>query len=211
MELKDLSNIPFRLSVLETVFPDISGVAWKAKHLERMGDIIRLKRGMYVVSPKVSDEHINEFLVANHLSGPSYVSMATALRYYGLIPEAVYRVTSVSANAAKKFENSIGVFEYIHCADKEYFSIGITSVTEDRAAYLIATPEKALCDMAVFTPNLNLRYINEVRVWLEEDLRLDMDALVQFNVDILRRCAAIGRKKKMINQIIKIIENERDV
>lgn len=30
-------------------------------------------------------------LLANHIYGPSYVSMETALRYYGLIPEEFIR------------------------------------------------------------------------------------------------------------------------
>ncbi len=211
MELKDLRNIPFRLSVLESIFPDITEVSWKAKRLERNGDIVRLKRGLFVVSPQVSGTRINDFLLANHISGPSYVSMHTALRYYGLIPEAVYKVTSVTAGLSKTFHNSYGIFEYIHCCNAEYFSTGITSVTEGDASYLIATPEKAICDLISFTPNLNLRYLEEVRLWLEEDLRFDMEALVQFDLETMRRCAAKGRKKIMINQIIRIIENERHV
>lgn len=211
MELKDLRNIPFRLSVLEAVFPEISEMSWKAKRLEHDGEIIRLKRGMFVVAPQVSGVRINDFLLANHISGPSYVSMHTALRYYGLIPEVVYCICSVSAGPSKTFTNPFGKFKYIHSSNSEYFSIGIRSVVDGDATFLIASPEKALCDLLVFTPNLNLRYTEEVKAWLEEDMRFDMEDLVKFDIEILRRCIAIGRKKKMINQIIKIIEDERHV
>lgn len=211
MELRDFRNTPFRLSALENAFPDITEMSWKAKRLEQNGDIVRLKRGLFVVAPHISGIRINDFLLANHISGPSYVSMQTALRYYGLIPEAVYRVTSVTAGISKSFKNSYGLFEYIHCSNHEYFAIGITSVISGDASFLIASPEKALCDMLAFTSKLNLRYAGEVRAWLEDDLRFDMEALSRFNVDILRRCANTGRKKRMINQIIKIIEDERHV
>ena len=194
---------------MEAIFPDISGMSWKAKRLERSGDIVRLKRGLFVVAPQVSGVRINEFLLANHISGPSYVSMQTALRYYGLIPEAVHSVISVSVGLSKTYTNLYGRFEYIHCSMCEYFSIGIRSISHGEANFLIASPEKALCDLLTYTPNLNLRYTEEVRAWLEEDIRFDMDALAQLDLDIMRRCAAIGRKKAMINQIIKIIENER--
>lgn len=211
MELKDFSNIPFRLSALADVFPDISEMSWKAKRLERNGEIVRLKRGLFVVAPRVSGIRINDFLLANHISGPSYVSMHAALRYYGLIPETVYRIASISVGLSKTFDNTYGTFEYIHCSNREYFSIGIRSVTEDDTTFLVASPEKALCDLLTYTPNLNLRYTEEVRAWLEDDMRFDMDDLVEFNLDILNRCAVAGRKKTMINKIIKIIENERYV
>lgn len=211
MELKDLRNIPFRLSVMEDVYPDILEMSWKAKRLVRDGEIVRLKRGLFVVAPQVSGVRINDFLLANHISGPSYVSMHAALRYYGLIPEAVYRIASISVGLSKTFDNQYGTFEYIHCSNRKYFSIGIRSVTEDDATFLIASPEKALCDMLTYTPNLNLRYTEEIREWLEDDMRFDMDDLVRLDLDILHRCAVTGRKKTMINQIIKIIENERHV
>ena len=211
MTLKDLRNIPFRLSALEDVYPDITEMSWKAKRLERNGEIVRLKRGLYVVAPQLSGFRINDFLLANHISGPSYVSTHAALRYYGLIPESVYRTVSISLAPSKIFNNQFGTFEYIHCSNRKYFSIGIRSVTEDNTSFLIASPEKALCDMLIYTSNLNLRYTEEVRLWLEDDMRFDMDDLLKFDLNILRACATIGRKKTMINQIIKIIKNERYV
>lgn len=210
MQLKDLGNIPFRLSVLEAVFPDIKDLSWKAKRLERDGAIRRLKRGMFVVTPEVSGMRINDFLLANHIYGPSYVSMQTALRYYGLIPESVFRVISLTVGYANQFSNCFGEFDYVHCPS-DYFSIGIRRVAEGDANFLIASPEKALCDIAVFTPNLNLRYSEEVRRWLEEDMRIELADLQNLDLSIFQQCAQLGRKPKMINQIIKLIENERNV
>lgn len=210
MTLGDTGNVPYRLSVLETVFPDNRALAAKAKRLEDSHQIIRLKRGMYVTDSSVSGVRLNEFLIANHLYGPSYVSMQTALRYYGLIPETVTVTISVTLGTARVFTNKIGVFRYIHCSDN-YFPVGITSVSDGNATFMIASPEKALCDMIMFTPNLNLRYKAEIRSYLEDDLRIDLDDMRCLDIEILRRCAAIGRKKRMINQLIKIIEDERNI
>lgn len=208
MRLTDLSNIPFRLSVLESIFPDIAELSWKAKRLERNGDIVRLKRGLFVVEEKISGKTINDFLLANHIYGPSYVSMETALRFYGLIPENVYTTKSITTGTSKLFTNSLGTFQYIHCPDA-YFSIGIISSTDGSANYLIATPEKALCDLINFTPKLNLRYASEVKRWLEDDVRFDMDEIARFDISILKACATHGKKKTMIEQIINIITNSQ--
>lgn len=210
MTLQDLRNTPFRLSVLEAVFPENKAIAGKAKRLEDSGKIIRLKKGMYVVAPSVSGNRVNEFLIANHLNGPSYVSMQTALRYYGLIPENVYETTSVTSGLSKSYTNSIGTFSYVHCSG-DYFPIGIRTVSEDNTTFLIASPEKALCDMIIFTPNLNLRYLSETRTYLESDLRIDLEDLKDFDLDIIRQCAENGKKETTINQLIKIIENERNI
>ncbi len=210
MTLKDFGNIPFRLTALEAAFPNIRDIRVKAARLEDAGDIIRLKRGLYVVSPQVSGMPVDEFLVANHLHGPSYVSMLSALRHYGLIPEAVYEVQSVTTGVAKLYRNAIGSFRYTHCSPEAYRH-GVTTVTQGNVSFMMATPEKALCDLMVFTPNLNLRYRDEMRRLLEEDWRLDMEAVAQMDTGLLRQCACHARKKTMINKLIELIENGRDV
>ena len=42
-------------------------------------------------------------MIANHLYAPSYVSMSSALRYYGLIPEEVCTKQSMTVKYAKNF------------------------------------------------------------------------------------------------------------
>lgn len=210
MTLKDIGNIPFRLSVLQSVFPDNIAIAAKAKRLEDGGNIIRLKPGLYVTDSTVSGKVVNEYIVANHLHGPSYVSMQTALRFYGLIPEHVVEIISMTSKGAKIFTNKVGHFRYIHCQDS-YFQVGITSIIESDVSFMIATPEKALCDLLIYTPNLNLRYISELKVYLEENMRMDMQDVFRMDTAIIRECANAGRKKVMLNQLIKLIENERNV
>lgn len=210
MNLSTVGNIPFRLSTLEDLYPDHMALAAKAKRLSDNRDIIRLKRGMYVANPAVTKTRLNEFLIANHLHGPSYVSMQTALRYYGLIPETVTETISMTTKSAKRYSTPIGEFRFIHCSPN-YYSIGITSRTDGDATFMIASPEKALCDLMIFTPDLNLRYLKEIGQYLEENLRIDLSGLNGFNLGILRECATYGRKKTMINQLFKFIGNGRNV
>lgn len=99
---------------------------------------------MYVVSPDVSGELLSVELIANHLYDPSYVSMESALGYYGLIPEKVLAVRSATTGRSRKFENSVATFQYVSVKEN-YYSIGITQrMVDDKYAFLIVSPEKAL-------------------------------------------------------------------
>jgi hypothetical protein len=42
-----------------------------------------LKKGLYIAGPSATDKKPDVLLVGNHLLGPSYVSVETALSYYG--------------------------------------------------------------------------------------------------------------------------------
>ena len=110
MILENFRNTPFRMQDLSSVFPNCANLKMKAKRLEYGGDIIRLKKGLYVASPRTSHMELSPFLLANHIYGPSYVSMQTALRYYGLIPEAVYSVQSMTTGVARDYKNAVGTF-----------------------------------------------------------------------------------------------------
>lgn len=205
MSLSDIGNIPIDFSVLKSVFSDYKSVHNKISELEKSGTLIRLKKGMYVVSPKESGKLVSVELIANHLYGPSYVSKESALRYYGLIPESVYTIQSMTTKHSREFKNSLGKFEYIQSA-KEYFPIGIKQEIKDSTSFLIACPEKALCDLIIHTPNLNLRFKKDILTYLEEDLRFEMEAFYQMDKSIFEQCLQVGRKKGIIINLLKLIQ-----
>ena len=204
-ELSVFKNIPVNTAAIASIYPDVKSANRKVAGLEKTGRIIRLKRGLYVVSPQESGILLSLNLIGNMLYGPSYVSMLTALREYGLIPERVDVVQSMTTHLTVSFENKAGRFEYQHCA-KDYYPIGITQRQEEGVTYLIATPEKALCDYIISTPRLPLRFLKDTCVFLEEDLRLDMDAFMEMDVNIFKQCAAVSKKQQAINNLIKILE-----
>ena len=180
----NIGNVPFDISMLSSIFPNNKHINEKARSLEKAGIIIRLKKGMYVASTEEMGKEQSKELIANHIYGPSYVGLEYALRYYGLIPERVYLVTSVTTKHSRFFENSIGSFCYFN-SSVEYFPIGVKIENAYGVNFLIATPEKALCDVINFSKNLKLRSMKDVETYLEEDIRFDTDALEDFNPSLI--------------------------
>lgn len=206
--LTNIGIVPFDLNVLSSVYPETKHIVEKARRLESDGKIIRLKKGMYVVSPEETGKALNRNLIANHIYGPSYVSLQTALRHYGLIPERVHLIQSLTTKHSRSFETPVGNFDY-KCCSKEYFPIGVRLENDNDITYLIATPEKALCDLINYSKGANLRFMKDVAQYLEEDIRFDMDTLSEFDMDILKNCAIYSRKSQNINTLIKYMKHER--
>ncbi len=203
--LKNLGNIPISSATIAGLYPDIVNGNNKVERLEKSREIIRLKRGWYIVNPEISGLVVSTELIANHLCSPSYVSMETALRHYGLIPEAVYSTRSMTIRKPNKFSNHYGDFEF-RKINPQSFHIGITNEECDGAYFMIASPEKALCDLVAESRGVNLRYIKEAEEYLESYLRFDMDALASFNLNILKDYVKFGKKANSIQTIIKLIE-----
>jgi hypothetical protein len=130
------------------------------------------------------------------------------LSYYGLIPEKVFAIRSITTKRAKQFENAFGRFEYISMP-ADYFSIGIRQqIVDNEYAYLIATPEKALCDLILATPNLRLQSVKAMQSYLEDDLRIDFSAVQNIDLDIIRRCVEVGRKSEYLTRLLIFLENK---
>lgn len=203
--LLQFGNIPVSTATLETCFSALTSPQKKIHALENAGELIRLKRDLYVVNPEVSGKLINIPLCANHLYGPSYVSSKWALQWYGLIPEQVFRVVSMTTKHARCFETPLGIFDY-HKTALDYHSVGIKVVQEGEVSFLMASQEKALCDMILldrFVPSQSVKHLEQ---YLEEDIRFDMDELAKFDISIIKSCAETGEKKLIFNNLIKIIK-----
>lgn len=203
--LYTMGAVPFDLSVLRTLYPHCNNIADKARRLEDAGEIIRLKRGLYVA--QTDGIVLSRELIANHIYGPSYVSLSWALRHYGLIPERVFLLESVTTKHTRDFENVLGIFHYQN-ASPEYFPIGVTTKSEQNIHYLIASPEKALCDYVCFH-QISLRSRRETGVFLEEDLRFDTDILSDLNLEIIARCAETGRSSASLSMLLRFLQYER--
>lgn len=110
------------------------------------GEILHIRRGLYCLAPKYQKQPISLYGLAQHIYGPSYISLESALSRYGLIPEAVYTVTSVSYGKSKEFRTPLGTFSYDPVRQK-IFLAGVKRETEESGqAYLIASAVKALAD-----------------------------------------------------------------
>lgn len=182
----------------------------KIKQLVDKGEVIRVKRGLYVVGDLYRNGGVSHELLANHLYGPSYISMDYALYYYGLIPEHVYEVTSMTTKLLKEYETPFGRYSYIK-SSKCLYPVGITSAqNSDNSTFMVATKEKALCDKLVYTKNLQITSLKGLREYLEDDLRLDMQMLQEFNLDIIKTCMRCRKKTNLLSKLYKLIEKMQE-
>jgi predicted transcriptional regulator of viral defense system len=203
--LEVFGNIPIDSSVLYSITGNYKFQRNKIAAMEKSGEIVRLKKNLYVVSNKISQKEQSKELIANHLYGVSYISLETALAYYGMIPERVYAVRSMTTKRAKIIKTPLGNFEY-KTVPADYFSIGLRQeVIDNEYAFLIASPTKAICDMIVATPNLRLQSVKAMQKYLMEDLRIDVEVLKTLDKDIVRQCVEVGRKKGELGLLEKIL------
>jgi predicted transcriptional regulator of viral defense system len=149
----------------------------KIDELVKQQMLVQVKRGLYVAGPRLSIVSPEPFLIANHLYGPSYVSLETALSHWGLIPERVYEISSVTTNNSKTYKTAIGRFSYKHMP-LPYYSFGIKQVTlTKKQTVLMASQEKALCDKIISTSGVLLRSVKQALELLIEDFRIDKQML----------------------------------
>ena len=203
-ELREIGVIPVTTSIIESFYPDLKSAEKKVVWLEKNGYIIRLKRGLYVVNPEYTGKRLSNELIANHLYAPSYVSMSTALRYYGLIPEAVYVNQSMTVKHSRSFQTPIGNYDYKYIS-REAFAVGVRTERFADYAFLIASPEKALCDLIANSSKVNLRYMKDVENYLENDIRMDMEEFMKFDPRVLEEYIKVGKKADSIATLLKFL------
>jgi predicted transcriptional regulator of viral defense system len=111
----------------------------------RLGKLVRLRRGVFLLPAGLSRGGAPLEYVANLLVLPSYVSLERALSFHGLIPERVPLVQSVTLARPMSFETAVGDFQYRHVKQAWFFGYAETEIGS--ASALMALPEKALLDM----------------------------------------------------------------
>ena len=203
--LSEIGSVPVTTSIIESLYPELKSPDKKVVWLEKNGYIIRLKRGLYVVNPEQSGKTLSSELIANHLYAPSYISMSTALRYYGLIPEAVYVHQSMTVKHSRSFQTPIGSYDYKYISRKA-FSVGVRSIHKGDYAFLMASPEKSLCDLIANSLKVNLRYMKDVEIYLEQDIRMDMDEFYKMDATILEDYIKVGKKADSISTLLKFLK-----
>ena len=203
--LVKIGAVPVTTQIIGSFFPEIAAKTKKVNELEKANEIIRLKKGLYVVHPQLTGKALSTELIANQLYAPSYVSMQSALRYYQLIPETVYEIHSMTIKSSRQFETPLGHFRYTK-TDRATFAIGLRQIKQDGLTFVMATPEKALCDLIAHTPKLTSRYVKEAAQYLEEDLRIDMDAFRTMNRRIFEAYIQVGKKSNSIRTLLKLFE-----
>ena len=167
----------------------------------RKGLLVKLRNQYYAFSEYRQMPEFSRY-VANRMYAPSYISLHSALSFYGMIPEEVVQLTSVTTLKTAKFENAFGTFHYQNVKTPLFFGYEMRTMQNGRGL-MFATPEKALLDLLYLNPY----YKSEQDM---EELRLDEDYMQNdFNTSLMEEyLIKIGSKTldKRMRTLLKVYE-----
>jgi predicted transcriptional regulator of viral defense system len=171
------------------VFTRGQAAVWVGSHGARLdallkravgsGEVWRIRRGLYCLSERYTRDRINPLELAQLITGPSYVSLETALSHHGWIPEAVQAVTSVTLERSRTFNTPLGLFSFTRVPQRSFLS-GVRRISAERGgAIFLATPLKALADL-VYVQRCNWHSAAPVM----ESLRVEVESLAELSVEL---------------------------
>ena len=172
----------------------------------KQGKLERLCRGNYLLSESYRKHAPSVYYISNYLYRPSYVSLHTALQFYGLIPEAVNNIQAVTPKHGQERDTSFGVFKYYSIKQERFWGYKeiILSKENKQNKFLMALPEKALLDFFYFQKgSWPVARIREMR----------FQGLDSINIEIMRKFAIKYESPKILqaagNFIKYIQENNK--
>jgi len=202
--LQHLGPVPFGHGALLPVLHDYRRPNDKIAEWLRQGVLVSVKRGLYLVADAAQSPCLP--LVANHLYGPSCVSLDYALAWHGLIPERVHEITSACIGRGRVVVNTLGRFSYARLPPTVY-PIGIAQASASpQETFLIASPAKALCDKVMLTPRLRATTRITMQRFLFDDLRIDAGSLRGLDLEVVRGYAQGGVKTAQIRALLAVVE-----
>jgi predicted transcriptional regulator of viral defense system len=179
--------------------PYVNNINAKISYMVKKGELLRLKKGVYVFGEECRINSIDMISIANTLYAPSYVSFEYALSYYGLIPERVYEITSATMRMKKEFPTPVGRFTY-KVVPLQAYALGVDwSYDKTYGGKLIATAEKALCDKIKSDRGIGRLSQAKLEMYLEHDLRIDMDLLFDLDSGLIEAIARAYRSSNLHN------------
>jgi predicted transcriptional regulator of viral defense system len=108
----------------------------KIQRLEKEGIIQKIIKGKYLFL----FQKPNEFAIANFLYRPSYISLESALSFYGIITGFPYQITSVTTKKTKTFVFAEKEYQYTQISQSLFWGY------EKKENFLLAEKEKSLLD-----------------------------------------------------------------
>ena len=157
----------FSRADIEVVYPDLDPrrlYEWQLK-----GYILKLRNSWYCL-PDFLKESYSTWIIANTVHTPSYISMESALSFYGILPEGVHMCTSVSTNRTLRINMAGHTYEFSRLREKHYRGYILEETGTNGRKLRIACPEKALADFFYLRTSYNSE--EEIR-----ELRFNEDAL----------------------------------
>lgn len=198
---KELEMMPYLNKVQAQVLIGKNGrnLEKKIDQLKKNGYLKSIKNNLYVTDSyyeKVDRKSYAEYM-ANTLRSPSYISLEYILSLEGLIPEAVYAITSITNKSSRVFDTFLGTFIYKNI--KADLFLGFREdLWEDKSVYK-ASKAKALFDFLYLKKMLNLR------AEITSDLRINWDNFSPLDLEEFSNYVFISKSKKM-QRILNIIK-----
>jgi predicted transcriptional regulator of viral defense system len=158
----------------------------------KKGYLISLKRGLYIFGKNFRKNSPSKLLIANYLISPSYLSLEYALEFYGLIPEKVTVLTSITTKKTNLFKNDLGIFEYHSLAKNLFF--GFRREKDKGQEVFVAFAEKALLDYFY----LNASFVGQIEEFdslrLQNLESLDNRRLILYSEKYNQRVKQVAKK-----------------
>lgn len=156
---------------------------------ERLFPVVR---GLYE-----DDRNTEGYLLTSYIRPGAYLSFEYALSFYGLIPERVSVYTAATAGKAhsKFVSTTVGTFRF-QDVPKAVYRYGVKGLEENGYGYLMASPEKALCDL--LCKKIPVGSMREFESLLFDDLRVDKTGLFGLKKEDIGFLCPLYRKKNLL-------------
>lgn len=160
---------------------------------QKKGLLIKLRQGYYTF-PEYKGKQNFAYYFANKMYQPSYISLHTALSYFGIIPESVVQIISVSTLKTATFNNAFGAYSYKTIKKDLFFGYDLVSI-DNRRTYNMAKPEKAILDLLYLYDFYN----SEQEI---AELRLDEDFLADdLKISLFEEYASMFKNKSLESRV----------
>ena len=205
-KIKAYAHAPISHNMVMEVLASYNRPNDKISEMIKNGELVALRRGLYVPGDELDLPIPDRFVIANHLRGPSYISLESALSYWNLIPERVHEISSVTTKTSKTYATSIGRFSFQHLKTP-YYAFGIRSVQmAEMQMAMVASPEKAVCDKIVLTSGVLLRSVSQTLDFLVEDMRIDEEQLQTLDSVLIQSWVEDAPKRTSLQMLVNTLQ-----
>ena len=172
--------------------------------LKEKGWLVPLRRGLYYICDISSRGFVNisPFIIAGAFDKDSYISLDSALSFYGLFEQMLRTTSSVTTAKSKKYEFQDNAYRYFRINKKLYFGF----IIENLEGYYVkvAELEKVVLDYLYFKNDTYSIDLLLEKLQKAKD-RLDFKKLFNYARKFPR---ATGRKLGFILDLLKIDTEE---
>lgn len=212
-DLETLASLPLKIDllILKDRYRNYRNPRKKVFDLVQKKYLFLLKRGHYLNLKSEEIKDVPLECLANTLCFPSYVSAEWAMQFYGLIPDRVATITSVTTLRTTKYRTPLANFTFEHL-NKNRYPHGFVMKGSGKNSFLIARPDKALLDYVnLRLQNLRWKSKHDITEFIENDLRLDSNELCRLiNIDELHELLPHYHRNSKEAQLIKWLIAEKE-